>query len=160
MQRNLVQIDPRDNVLVALADLHRGETVTFADQTYAMATDVPAKHKFATQAFAVGDPIVMYGVMVGKAAAPIARGETITTRNLVHSAADFHQKDASYRWQPPDVSKWKSQTFQGFRRSDGRVGTRNHWIVFPLVFCENRNLDVLKQAFEEELGFVAAPSRR
>ena len=81
MQRNLVQIDPRDNVLVALADLHRGETVTFADQTYAMATDVPAKHKFATQAFAVGDPIVMYGVMVGKAAAPIARGETITTRN-------------------------------------------------------------------------------
>ena len=160
MQRNLVQIDPRDNVLVALADLHRGETVTFADQTYAMATDVPAKHKFATQAFAVGDPIVMYGVMVGKAAAPIARGETITTRNLVHSAADFHQKDASYRWQPPDVSKWKSQTFQGFRRSDGRVGTRNHWIVFPLVFCENRNLDVLKQAFEEELGFVAPQVHR
>jgi altronate hydrolase len=160
MHRSLLQIDPRDNVLVALADLQRGETVTHAGQNYTLATNVPAKHKFATQAFAPGDPIVMYGVMVGKAAAPIARGETITTRNLVHSAADFHQKDASYRWQPPDTSKWKDRTFQGFHRSDGKVGTRNHWIVFPLVFCENRNLDVLRQAFEEELGFVAPQIHR
>ncbi len=35
------------------------------------------------------------------------------------------------------------------------MGTRNYWIVLPLVFCENRNLAVLKQAFEEELGFAA-----
>jgi altronate hydrolase len=34
------------------------------------------------------------------------------------------------------------------------VGTRNYWIVLPLVFCENRNLAVLKEAFEEELGFA------
>jgi altronate hydrolase len=160
MQRNVLRIDPRDNVLVALADLRRGETVAFAGQSYTIATDVPAKHKFATRAFAPGDAIVMYGVMVGKAATPIAPGETITTRNLVHSAAEFHQKDASYRWQAPDISRWKERTFQGFHRSDGRVGTRNHWIVFPLVFCENRNLDVLRQAFEEELGFVAPQIHR
>src|SRR5207249_7267342 len=43
----------------------------------------------------------------------------------------------------------------GDRRSDGQVGTRNYWIVVPLVFCENRNIAVLKQAFEEELGFAA-----
>src|SRR6202040_100721 len=34
-------------------------------------------------------------------------------------------------------------------------GTRNYWVVLPLVFCENRNIGVLKQAFEEELGFAA-----
>jgi altronate hydrolase len=160
MQRNVLQIDPRDNVLVALTDLRRGETIAFADQSYTIATDVPAKHKFATRAFALGEAIVMYGVMVGKAGAAIARGESITTRNLVHSAADFHEKDAIYRWQAPDISRWKERIFQGFHRPDGRVGTRNHWIVFPLVFCENRNLDVLRQAFEEELGFVAPQIHR
>src|SRR5204863_5080471 len=48
----------------------------------------------------------------------------------------------------------KQQTFLGYRRSDGQVGTRNYWLVVPLVFCENRNIIVLKQAFEEELGFA------
>jgi altronate hydrolase len=47
------------------------------------------------------------------------------------------------------------KTFLGYERADGQVGTRNYWIVLPLVFCENRNLAVLKQAFEEELGFAA-----
>ena len=39
--------------------------------------------------------------------------------------------------------------------ADGQVGTRNYWLVVPLGFCENRNIAVLKQAFEEELGFAA-----
>src|SRR5207302_2132696 len=48
-----------------------------------------------------------------------------------------------------------TKTFAGYHRADGQVGSRNYWIVLPLVFCENRNLAVLKQAFEEELGFAA-----
>src|SRR5207245_1090290 len=51
--------------------------------------------------------------------------------------------------------RWKHQTFLGYRRSDGQVGTRNYWLVVPLVFCENKNIQVLKQALEEELGFAA-----
>jgi altronate hydrolase len=41
----------------------------------------------------------------------------------------------------------------GFHRADGQVGTRNYWIVLPLVFCENRNVDELRDAMEEELGY-------
>src|SRR5262249_32155674 len=48
---------------------------------------------------------------------------------------------------------WKQQTFKGFRRSDGQVGTRNHWLVVPLVFCENHNVNYIREAFEKELGF-------
>jgi altronate hydrolase len=160
MRSNLLKVDPRDNVLVALADFRRGESVDFSGEKYVFATDVPAKHKFATQALLAGDSVVMYGVLVGKAVAPIARGEAITTTNLRHDSAAFHEKDASFRWTPPDVSRWAQRTFQGFLRANGRVGTRNHWIVLPLVFCENRNLNVLKQAFEEELGFVAPQVHR
>ena len=160
MQNKLLQVDPRDNALIALCDLHQGETVNFAGVSYVLASDVSAKHKFATQALAPGDSVVMYGGLVGKAIVPIAQGEAITTRNVRHSASDFHQKDTNYRWIAPDISKWANKEFQGFHRADGRVGTRNYWIVLPLVFCENRNLSVLKQAFEEELGFAAPQIHR
>ena len=99
----------------------------------------------------------MYGVLVGAAVKPIQRGERLATSNVQHQATDFHEKSGEYHWTAPDVSRWTQRTFLGYHRSDGQVGTRNYWIVVPLVFCENRNIGVLKQAFEEELGF--APSQ-
>lgn len=155
MQDKVLRLDPKDTVIIALTDLKRGESVRVDGETYALATGVSAKHKFAAKDFAVGDPIVMYGVLVGRASAPIRAGEAITTFNVRHDAAAFHEEVAPFDWNAPDVSKWKSRTFAGYLRADGQIGTRNYWLVVPLVFCENRNLLVLKQAFEQELGFAA-----
>ncbi len=154
MSNRALQLDPRDNVLIALQNLKQGEALPFAQNSYVLASDVPAKHKFATQDFAPGDSIRMYGVIVAKAVEPIRKGELLSTKNVRHDAAGFHEKSEEYRWTPPDVSEWAGKTFRGYRRSDGQVGTRNYWLVVPLVFCENRNIGVLKQAFEEELGFT------
>jgi altronate hydrolase len=154
-QRRVLRLDPRDNALVALADLRKGETVSFAGSEYVLLSDVPAKHKFVTVDLPAGGDVIMYGVLVGRTAEPLRRGGLLSTRNLRHAAASFHDRDAVPHWSPPDVSRWREKTFLGYRRADGLVGTRNHWIVLPLVFCENRNLAVLKQAFEEELGFAA-----
>ena len=96
----------------------------------------------------------MYGGLVGTATVPIRRGDLLSTRNIRHAASDFHSSAETVRWTPPDVSAWRERTFLGYQRADGQVGTRNYWLVIPLVFCENRNLGVLKQAFEEELGFA------
>src|SRR5207237_7938111 len=93
--------------------------------------------------------------LVGKAQQPIRKGEVLTTRNMRHEASAFHQKTNGFRWNPPDISAWQQKTFLGYHRADGQVGTRNYWLVVPLVFCENRNIAVLKQAFTEELGFAA-----
>ncbi len=155
MRSRVLQLDPRDNVLIALTDLKKDEQFPLSDQIYALVSDVPAKHKFAMRDLAPGDPVFMYGVLVGKAVTPIRRGELITTRNLRHEAAAFQESGESYPWRAPDVSKWQQRPFLGYPRSDGQVGTRNYWLVIPLVFCENRNLEVLKQAFQEELGFAA-----
>lgn len=160
MQRKVLRVDSRDNVLIALTDLRQGERVHLREQTYTLVTDVPVKHKFAVRDLAQGDPVLMYGVMVGKALVPIRCGETITTKNTRHDAAPYQGSSQSFRWQPPDVLAWRERTFLGYHRTDGQVGTRNYWIVLPLVFCENRNLQVLKQAFEEELGFAAPPVYR
>jgi altronate hydrolase len=154
MHLNVLQLDPRDNVLIALADLKAGERVEFGGRTYALLKNVPAKHKFSMQDFGIGDAVIMYGVLVGKAVKPIAAGELLTVGNIQHQAAPFREQSHDYHWSPPDVSQWKDQTFLGYRRSDRQVGTRNYWLVVPLVFCENKNIQVLKQAFEEELGFA------
>ena len=154
-QRRVLRLDPRDNALVALTDLRKGENVSFAGSEYVLLSDVPAKHKFVTEDLPAGGEVIMYGVLVGRTAEPLQRGGLLSTRNLRHAAAAFHDRNAAPHWAPPDVSRWREKTFLGYQRTDGLVGTRNYWIVLPLVFCENRNLAVLKQAFEEELGFAA-----
>jgi altronate hydrolase len=154
-QEGVLQLTPTDNVLVALKDLRKGDQLTFPGASYALATDVPAKHKFATVPLAPGGDVIMYGVLVGKAIRPILQGEVLTPLNLHHQAAPFHEKTIEYSWTPPAISRWRDTTFLGYHRADGQVGTRNYWLVVPLVFCENRNIAVLKQAFEEELGFAA-----
>jgi len=154
-QARVLKLDPRDNVLVALTNLRKGESVNFAGTDYLLPSDVPAKHKFITKELRASDQIIMYGVLVGTAVQDLPRGELLSTRNVRHAAAGFHQSDRAAGWKAPDVSAWKKKTFLGYYRTDGQVGTRNYWIVLPLVFCENRNLGVLKQAFEEELGFAA-----
>ncbi len=155
MSRTVLQLDSRDNVLIALTDLKAGERIEFAGQTCSLVKNVPAKHKFAIRNLAVGDEVIMYGVLVGKAVKPIAAGDLLTLGNIHHQAAPFHEQSGDFHWSPPDVSQWKRKTFLGYRRSDGQVGTRNYWLVVPLVFCENKNIQVLKQAFEQELGFAA-----
>jgi altronate hydrolase len=160
MQSRVVKIDPRDNVLIALTDLRRGDQVNFSGENYDLLTDVPAKHKFLVSNLSAGDRVVMYGVVVGKTTEPLRRGQALTTKNLRHDTSNVIDKVHEFRWAPPDVSKWSQRMFAGFVRPDGQVGTRNHWLVVPLVFCENRNIATLKQAFEEELGFAPPPVYR
>lgn len=156
LQRKVLQLHTADNIAVALADLTAGEKVLVRKHTYLLTSNVPTKHKFALQDFAVGDQIIMYGVLVGKAVMPIRTGELIGTNNVHHQATDFHTKTNRIPWISPDVSQWQHRTFSGYHRRDGQVGTRNYWLVVPLVFCENRNVRQMQEAFERGLGFASS----
>lgn len=151
---NVLKVHPADNVLVALVDLPPGATVRFNGEAYTLLEVVPAKHKFAMRALQPGDPVTMYGVMVGKAARPIGRGAALTTANVKHAAQSFGGRTGNYAWRAPDVSRWQDRFFLGYHRADGQVGAANHWLVLPLVFCENRNVAILKDAFEQKLGYA------
>ncbi|HXU18904.1 MAG TPA: altronate dehydratase family protein [Terriglobales bacterium] len=153
MQR-VLQLDSRDNVLIALENLKRGETISHGNLQITLVTDIPAKQKFPTSELALGDSVIMYGVLVGKVFKPVHRGELLSTGNLSHEAAPYREHSGEYGWTPPDTSCWQNRRFLGYVRPDGQAGTRNYWLVIPLVFCENRNILNLKQAFEEELGFA------
>ena len=151
--QKVLKLDPRDNVLVALTALAANQPVTYAGTTYVPPTDVPAKFKFVEREMPVGSEVIMYGVIVGKVREPIPAGGVLTTRNLQHDASSYSTTRTPHPWTPPDVASWRDRAFLGYHRADGQVGTRNYWLVLPLVFCENRNVELLREAFEEELGY-------
>jgi altronate hydrolase len=151
MQKKVLKVNPKDNVIVALLDLPAGESVHLDGADYTILKDIKAKHKFAAVDFEDGDHIIMYGVIVGKANQSIKKGEVITTENVKHQSAKVEGKTATLSWTPPNVDKWKDRTFMGYHREDGQVGTENVWLFFPLVFCENKNIETLKDIFEKEL---------
>jgi altronate hydrolase len=153
MNHRVTKVHPDDNVVVALTTLNKGERVAYNGTEYTLADTIPAKHKFVTKDMNAGDAIIMYGVLVGKAEHPIPTGGLITTSNVKHAANNFEVREKHSSWRQPDVSKWKNKTFMGYHRSNGSVGTSNHWLVIPLVFCENRNLEVVKEALVNELGY-------
>ncbi len=152
----VLQIHERDNVITALADLKKGEQVSWDDQHCLLVEDIPQKHKFFTRNFQPGEEIIMHGVLVGKIQVPVIQGSLMTTDNVKHAAEPYSYRKVNYHWKVPDVSKFKDKTFNGYLRSDGKAGTANYWLFIPTVFCENRNLDVIREALHNELGYAVS----
>ncbi len=154
MSQIVLKVHPKDNVIVALKDLTNGQTLNYDGVEYVIQEDIPAKHKFFMYDMKKGEEIIMYGVLVGKAQMDIKRGFRMSTENTRHAAEPYTYRKVNYEWQVPDVSKFKGRTFNGYHRQDGRVGTANYWLFIPTVFCENRNMDVIREAMHNELGYA------
>lgn len=152
--QKILQIEDTDNLIVALKDLKKGESFIIDNKEVVLTTDVKAKHKFTTELIAVDGVVSLYGTAVGKATKPIAKGEAVTTENLCHYAAPVSvENETPYLWNKPDVSAYKNDHFLGYKRDDSRIGTANYWLVFPLVFCQNRNVTKLTDTLNEVLGY-------
>ena len=154
----ILLVHPHDDMVVALVDHPAGEAIRLDDETITLQGPVEAKHKFARRDVSQGETLRMYGIIVAEALRDIRRGDPLTTQNLKHATGEVKTNGRSVPWQAPDISRWAGRTFSGFARPDGRVGTRNHWIVVPLVFCQNRNVDVLRESLLNQLGY-ARPHR-
>lgn len=161
MPDTVLQIDHRDNVVVALAPLEAGALVSFGEpsNTCTVAEAIPAKHKMAIADLQPGDLIRMYGMVVGEVTQPIVRGGRISTRNIRHRAEAYTPQRHPVSFRLPEPAPWEQRTFLGYHRADGQVGTRNYWLVLPMVFCENRNVERMREALEEELGYGGASNR-
>lgn len=154
MTNKVLKIHDGDNVLVALTDLGAGETVNYGLSTLVTRTFIPAKHKLIIHDLAIGGEVIMYGVLVGRAVTIIRAGELLTTENIRHASSDFLENGHVQPWIPPDTNIFKACSFNGYHRNDGEVGTANYWLIIPLVFCENRNIEVLQEALLRPLGYA------
>ena len=156
-----LKIHPADNLMVALVDLQAGESVSHRTEIFQLQTEVPAKHKFALEAFSTGTEVLLYGVVVGRATKNIAKGEAVHTHNITHDTEAYKvpKKVETQSWSPPLRDKYANRGFLGYHRADGKVGTENNWLVIPLVFCQNRNIEELKNSLLEGLGYEHADKK-
>jgi len=154
MKQNVLKVHPEDNIIVALSPLKKGEHVTYNDTVYTLQDDIGAKHKFYEFDMAAGEEVIMYRVLVGKTQVAVQSGSIVNTTNLKHAADPYVFRPSHYHWTAPGIDQFEGRTFNGYHRKDGRVGTANYWLFIPTVFCENRNLDVIREALHNELGYA------
>lgn len=154
MKQQVLKIHKDDNVLVALTNLQKGSSIVYDNETYVLQDNIDAKHKFFMKDMQPGDKVIMYGVLVGTAQSFIPKGGWMSTANVKHAVEPYAWRSTGYNWSPPDTSKFVGRTFNGYHRSNGDVGTANYWLFIPTVFCENRNLDVIREALHNELGYA------
>lgn len=153
IKQSYLKIHPDDNLLVALEFLKEGTEIVFEEHRIVLKKDIKAKHKFTFTALNKEDAVYMYGVQVGTVNKDMEAGELITVENTEHSTDEYQVGKRKTEWTRPDVSAYWDRTFNGFVRSDGKVGTANYWVVIPMVFCENRNVLTLQDALIEKLGY-------
>ena len=113
-------IHPDDDMLVALVDLHPGDTVEWAQQPLRIRTPVQRKHEVARRNCAPGDILRLYGTPVGKATKPIGAGCAVTIDNLEHYApapvlhadtpAPVWSATGTSGWNPPRRPGWQPTT--------------------------------------------------
>lgn len=152
LESSILKINPKDNVAVALDNLNKGYEVQLDNSSFKLVDEIALKHKFACIDFKPGDAIHMYGVLIGEATKHVPKGGLLTTKNVKHKTQKVKGKTAPWHWIPPHTTKWLNRTFKGYHRPDGQVGTDNIWLFLPLVFCENRNIETLKNIFDKEFN--------
>jgi altronate hydrolase len=160
MKNSILQLHQSDSILVALRNLQTGQSVEHNGKMYTLKENIPAKHKFYMNDTPAGSDIIMYGVLVGKTQADVSAGTRVSTENLKHASRDYDFRGKKYAWKAPDTEKFSKALFNGYHRHDGRVGTANYWLFIPTVFCENRNLDVIREVLENELGYSVTEKYR
>lgn len=149
--RTYIQINPADNVVVAVEDLQAGTSLDVDGKTVVVRQDVPAGHKVALQDFKAGDFIVKYGAPIGHAREAIAKGSWVNEKNIktnLEGLRDYEFNPQPIPAQPPSAAL----TFKGYHRRNGDVGIRNEIWIIPTVGCVNGITRRLADALLKETG--------
>jgi altronate hydrolase len=152
-----VLIDPADDVAVALRSIEAGETIKPGRDAIVAVEPVARGHKIAVRPIAAGQPVRRYGWPIGTATQAIAAGSHVHSHNLATNL----KAEEPYVYAPAPAQRmlapgadWR---FDGYRRADGGVGTRNEIWVIPTVGCVARTAErIAAQAAARHAGRVDA----
>lgn len=144
---NFIRIHPSDNVAVALAPLRAGEAIVLDGQTITLTQDIPQGHKFSLTTIPVGTKIIKYSYPIGLAKEDIEKGNWVHTHNIKTGLGDL----LTYTYHPAACSVTASEErfFQGYRRSNGKVGVRNEIWIIPTVGCVNNIATSIERAAQK-----------
>jgi len=143
-KKNILKIHQNDNVIVALCNLPKGHIININNKKIRLLNHINSKHKFSVEDLKKGDSIYMYGIIVGCATKKILKGELISRLNISHNIGNYklNSKKKYIKWRKPNFKEFSNVSFMGYERKNGSVGVENNWLIIPLVFCQNRNIEV------------------
>jgi len=146
MSNNLLKINTKDNVAVAVFEIKKGDKL----ENLIALNDIKVGHKIALDDINEGAEIIKYGEVIGFAKANILTGELVHTHN-VKTTLDG---DFVYNYNPKQktstVTPTDTPTFMGYRRDNGTVGTRNDIWIIPTVGCVNKTAEYLAKVANEK----------
>ncbi|MEX2174515.1 MAG: altronate dehydratase family protein [Pirellulaceae bacterium] len=143
-----VYLHPDDNLCVAARNLEQGQRLDIAGASLRLGDEIRIGHKIAVRSIERGDFVRKYGQIIGLATKPIEPGEWIHSHNLVNG--EFVRDHAKSSAVPPPPEPIAGRTFQGYRRPDGRFGTRNYLAVISTVNCSASVARFIAQQFPSE----------
>lgn len=147
--RQAIRIHSDDNVAVALQPLAAGAEIVVGGARVVTRSDIPRGHKLALGVIEPGESVIKYGFPIGRAAQKIIAGDWVHTHNL-ETALDH---DVEYHYRPanvPPAEAGKPPEFSGYRRADGKTGTRNEIWIINTVACVNNSAERIARAAHEQ----------
>jgi altronate hydrolase len=136
-----IRIAANDDVAVALRDLAAGDRVPVGAAVITLTTAIPRGHKFAVRELSVGAPVLKYGAPIGRATAAIRSGDHVHSHNVATNLAGVDAYDFQPRCARAQPSAEPERTFLGYRRANGRIGTRNEIWILCTVGCVGRTAE-------------------
>lgn len=130
-----LKLHPNDDVAIALTPLANGRQIELGGPAVQLRADIAAGHKFALRAAEPGQPLRRYGQVIGFATRPIAPGDHVHTHNLAVGDMQLDYQIGADVRPVAAVPPEQRRTFMGYRRADGRVGTRNTLVIITTVNC-------------------------
>jgi altronate hydrolase len=157
-----IHLHPTDNVAIARVQISAGQRLEINGSSILTVDPIPAGHKVALKPIGAGEHIVRYGQLMGRASRAIAPGQHVHTHNV-----SFEELEFAYEFPETDTAvpnpPGNTPMFLGYRRQDGRVGTRNHIAVVAASNCAAHTAELIAMSYEGETlppnvdGIVAFP---
>jgi altronate hydrolase len=142
-----IRLHPEDDVVIARVEIATG-TLVSKERVSSLVT-IPAGHKLAVRDIAQGAPVRRYNQIIGFATRPIKAGEHVHVHNL--AMGSFERDYAFSQGVKPTDFVSRPATFQGIKRSDGRVATRNYIGILTSVNCSATVARMVADHFRDNL---------
>ncbi|WP_392560742.1 UxaA family hydrolase [Orbus mooreae] len=149
--KNIIKINDNDNVIIALENLNKGDSLSINNKLITVLQDIPSGHKVAIKTISLNENVIKYGFPIGHATTIIQVGEHVHTHNVKTNLGELQE----YQYQPTKIaiaSEFSDREIKIYRRENGEVGIRNELWIIPTVGCVNGIAQQISKKFIAQLA--------
>ena len=148
--KEFIKIHKEDTVAVALKPLEKGKVIEIDGKKVELKEEIPQGHKFALCTIGAGEQVIKYGNSIGIAKEEIPSGAWVHIHNVKTGLGEV--LEYQFEQQKASLEKAEKAFFEGYRRSDGKVGVRNEIWIIPTVGCVNNVAQMIEKRAKKYAG--------